>query len=352
MKEKLLLSIIIPAYNAETVIEKTLSSIPRATIFDIQVIVIDDGSTDKTRDIVSQYIYRSGQNIQIITTENMGPADARNTGIDNATGEFVLFLDADDTFDPLIFDTISSALDVAPHVDLLIFGFRIINSSGSIVNTYRHTPLDLTVDTIGQRFSELYQSNLLNQVWNKVYRRTLIQSVRFQDLMYGEDRIFVLDSLKLADNISILDDVLYDYRITGTDSLISKFYPKKLTATLRIDESVRDYAHKVEATSPRDIQIYDYMLLKGIVSCMTNVFAKSCPYEKTARKHAIKEILQNSRVVELANSARLQSLYLNIVVRTLKTGLIMPNYMLAKSIYALNTATPRLFTKIKHVKKA
>ena len=60
MKEKLLLSIIIPAYNAETVIEKTLSSIPHTTIFDIQVIVIDDGSTDKTRDIVSQYIYRSG----------------------------------------------------------------------------------------------------------------------------------------------------------------------------------------------------------------------------------------------------------------------------------------------------
>ena len=92
-------SIIIPAYNAQSYIERAIESALRQTYDDIEIIIINDGSTDKTGEIIEEYSQKH-TNIKVISTDNGGVSRARNIGIDNSSGEYIVFLDADDELLP------------------------------------------------------------------------------------------------------------------------------------------------------------------------------------------------------------------------------------------------------------
>ncbi|MFN3692324.1 MAG: glycosyltransferase family 2 protein, partial [Fervidobacterium sp.] len=93
---KPLVSVIIPAYNVEGYIEKTIESVLNQTYRNLEIIVVNDGSTDKTREIAYNILKNSGVNFKIIDQTNQGVSVARNVGIENASGDYIKFLDGDD----------------------------------------------------------------------------------------------------------------------------------------------------------------------------------------------------------------------------------------------------------------
>lgn len=132
-------SVVIPAYNAAAFIERTLESVLRQTFRSYEVIVVDDGSSDGTHQIVERWLARSGLAGRCIRQTNQKIAAARNAGMKAARGEFIALLDADDLWDPPKLETVMAEFDTRPDVDLICHNER-ITKEGETVRVTRNGP--------------------------------------------------------------------------------------------------------------------------------------------------------------------------------------------------------------------
>ena len=274
----MLISVIIPAYNCEETLSAAVYSVAE-NFKDTEIIIIDDGSTDGTSSVINN-LKNSYSCIVTERINNSGPANARNVGISKASGDFIMFLDSDDTFRKKTFETVSENL--TPDTDLLIFGFS-QNFLGRAEDKIYSLDSPFTTD-------EYYKNNLLNQVWNKAYRRDFLlnNNIIFKEYRYGEDRIFNAEVLKNTPRVKTIPDVLYNYNIDKSVSLISGYIPEKFEACKIINRYYSELC-KDKATT-------DYMFLKNIVSCMTVLFADNCKFTAKEKKAVIKNIITDDDV--------------------------------------------------------
>ncbi|MDY2607826.1 MAG: glycosyltransferase family 2 protein, partial [Lachnospiraceae bacterium] len=205
-----LVSIIVPVYNVEKYLEECLDSILKQTYANIEVIVVDDGSTDNSYAICCKY-HQLDSRIKLVQKKNGGLSSARNAGLDHMTGSYVAFVDSDDTIDQ---NMIEKMIDVIKktNTDIVIGAFeRYDDITGNI---YSREMLDgkwnrLSEDNLGEM---LYVNP---GVWNKLYRAELFQKVTFTDVSLAEDLVFLMDILKEKPRISRIREVLYRYRVRG-----------------------------------------------------------------------------------------------------------------------------------------
>lgn len=343
------LSIIVPVYNVIDLIDATLQCVLTQSFTDFELILVDDGSTDGTYDYLLDYSRRDAR-IRLISQKNAGPAIARNTGIEAANGRYILFLDSDDTLIEDALTTIVEKIDEY-NCDMLIFGFRIINVSGGtdFLYTYPDTYIAEKSD-LSANFGPLYQSNLLNQVWNKVYRADFLKKsgCRFSDYRYGEDRLFVFDLLPRCETICISNACLYNYFIRSKESLVSKFYDKKFEVCNLFDRSVRTFIDDYAITDSDSLQEINYMYLKSILSCETNLFLPSCPYSTKEKKAALKTILTNDQVRSAVARYQPRGFVMNTVVRIFRTESVFWNRWMAWAISFISRHFSTAFIKAKH----
>lgn len=309
----MLLSVIIPAYNCKDTLSAAVFSVAE-NFKDTEIIIIDDGSDDSTASVINNL----KNSYSCIITEritNSGPANARNVGISKASGDFIMFLDSDDTFRKKTFETVTKNL--TDDTDLLIFGFR-QNFLGRAEDKIYSLCSPFTVD-------EYYRNNLLNQVWNKAYRREFLikNSIIFKDYRYGEDRIFNAEVLKSSPRVKTIPDVLYNYNIDKSVSLISGYIPEKFNACKEIN---RYYSLLCE-----DKSTADYMFLKNIVSCMTVLFADNCKLTSKEKKAVIKDIITDDDVKNAMKSKQ-DSTANEIIRNIIKTENVFLNFTFAFSV--------------------
>ena len=202
------ISIILPVYNAEETIERTLKSIESQSCTQYELIIINDGSTDNTEKICLNYL--KNKRIKYISTKNNGVSHARNIGIANASGDYLCFIDDDDEYHQ---DFINTMLETVNKNDLLVCAYEKINVQK---NTHRKVNLndDISSKTLKEQ-TEILQSNLLfNTVWNKLYLKKIIKNndIKFNcDISLGEDYIFNLAYIKNVKTIKYIDEILYYY---------------------------------------------------------------------------------------------------------------------------------------------
>ena len=213
-----ILSIIIPTYNCESYISECLNSVLDDNQDNVEIIVVDDGSTDGTKSILSSYENVYG-NLKILYRPHKGSSGARNTGLDNATGEFVAFLDCDDTMRAgFIREGINL---ISKGADLYIFGIERLYLSGEkeLWNIADHVYADVSdyADEYIRVRKLLIYSNC-----NKFYRRKIIEDnhLRFDEsLSYGEDRLFNFNYLPFAGSVITSSLIMLSYRQRREDSL-------------------------------------------------------------------------------------------------------------------------------------
>ena len=172
--EKLLkVSVIMPAYNSEKYIERSIKSVLSQTHSALELIVVDDGSTDRTPAILRR-LASGDSRLRVVRTENHGPALARNVALEQVAedADFVTFIDADDELLP---DALSYALEPAGSgADLILFGFSIVEADGKEREYHEFDCLVRTQD-MRTAFPRLYKANLLNQVWAKLYSARILR---------------------------------------------------------------------------------------------------------------------------------------------------------------------------------
>jgi glycosyltransferase involved in cell wall biosynthesis len=213
-----LISIIVPCYNAAASIEECLCSVCSQSFEDLEVIVVDDGSTDESAALAEALAAREPR-IRVIRQANGGVSVARNTGLDAARGEFIGFADADDRLLPGALDALFARMNADPAPDIVSSlhrqrdsgeGVRVIRPA--IRRPTKNTSLGLLIEGDG----------VYNAVYNKLYRRALLKgrSIRFQaGLAVGEDALFNLEAYAQADRVVHLPAVTYEYRVHGASAM-------------------------------------------------------------------------------------------------------------------------------------
>lgn len=212
---KVKFSVVVPVYNTEKYLSKCLDSIINQTLNDIEIICVNDGSTDNSLKILKEYSNKDSR-IKIINQKNLGPGSARNKGIDNAQGEYISFVDSDDWVE-LNFLEKTYNICKKNNLDLLIFASSTYNENNKTFdkknNYYNLSGFDSEyVNTI---FSYNDYTDLLFRIptgpVNKVYRKNLLidKDIRFPEDVYYEDNVFFFDVYLQAKRCIILRDFFY-----------------------------------------------------------------------------------------------------------------------------------------------
>ena len=206
-------SIIVPVYNVEQYLARCLESIISQTFKDIEIICVNDGSTDSSAKILEEYAGKD-KRIKIITQTNKGLFSARHTGLKNASGQYVLFVDSDDWIDETLIEKAVSGIKKY-NTDVVVFGAYSVKGHMATKGMY-------SVEKISSKYKEKiltlkdYENDLFclpPTAWNKLYKKELldINNIKFQEIRNGEDQLFYLHMILTAKNIFVLNENLYYY---------------------------------------------------------------------------------------------------------------------------------------------
>lgn len=230
-----LVSIIVPAYQAQNTIRRCLNSLLVQTYHNIEILVIDDGSNDDTSETIRD-IGKLDNRILYFHQNNGGIGSARNLGLAHAQGRYVGFVDSDDYVSPFYISSMVSAIENHDCADMVIcgyatvfpdYGFQLIES-----------PLDGTFsgEDILIRMLRSYDSSRFLVCWNKLFRRDLLTGIPFPESSYGEDARLVEQYYLQCREIVCIHDVLYRYMHTDQgitrSSKVGTYYPKDLSMNL------------------------------------------------------------------------------------------------------------------------
>lgn len=242
-----MLSFIVPVYNAQDYLRQCLDSILAQSYADIEIVLIDDGSTDRSPSICREYAAKDSR-ISVIRQRNAGPSVARNTGLDAAHGEYLAFVDADDMLHPLFAETL---MDIIGDGDIACCMFlRARECAWPKHQNHKVLRLD------PQKAIEigLYQHLMINSACCKIYHRSIFENLRFTPGILYEDldifyRAFEMASTKIA----ISMQKLYFYR-DNQSSIINTFTPQRLlvlAVTNRMDRYFQDEPRLLKAARDR-----------------------------------------------------------------------------------------------------
>lgn len=206
-------SVIIPAWNAEKTLENCLRSVMCQTFRDMEIVVVDDGSTDGTWALL-QRLKREDPRICAIRQANGGVSAARNTGLAAATGKYIRFVDADDVLPP---EAMAELLSTAENQgsDLVLAAYTEVVGALRRVRSLAPGQITLAMDAFLPLMNRRSNSFYYGVLWNKLFRADLIckGQVRFVGgLNWGEDFVFVCDYLAGAEKISYTEAAVYDYQ--------------------------------------------------------------------------------------------------------------------------------------------
>ena len=232
-----LISVIIPAYNVEKYILKCLESIIKQTYSNIEIILVDDGSTDKTAEICDEYAKKDDR-IKVIHTENRGVSEARNKGLENVKGDWITFVDSDDWIEEnfcevLLKKTKDYDADIAlcGYKRATANSYEIINTSGrdEVINRQKYIEKTLNPQT-GYGFCHM-----------KLIKKTIIKNIRFKKGMtVGEDALFNLMISKNIKKAIFVKVALYNYRM-NLNSVVKKFDENYANKYLKSMQIIQEY---------------------------------------------------------------------------------------------------------------
>jgi len=203
-----LISVVVPIYNVEQYLEKCINSIRNQTYKNLEIILVNDGSTDNCGTICDQYASIDSR-IKVIHKKNGGLSDARNKGIDIAKGDFLAFIDSDDTVMSEMMEKLYKRIET-DQSDMAFCGYLRINQDGIIVESV--TLPDMTLSGFDALKTSYANKGVLYTVaWNKLYKRKLFETIRYPLGKYHEDEFTTYRVIDQCETISIINDALYLY---------------------------------------------------------------------------------------------------------------------------------------------
>lgn len=239
VENDVLVSLIIPAYNCEKYINRSLESVLNQAHSNLQIIVIDDGSTDSTGEICD-CVANHDSRVEVVHKKNEGVSVARNCGLDRAKGKYVAFVDADDVID---FEYISTMLSAAEQYECGIVTCQamVVNQNGMMRSNMKSGKVQVV------KISEYdFMKNWSHAtVWGALFSRQLLNGLTFdKELFVGEDSLFFASALIRCESVVHIFDELYFYYVYDSSALHGTYDGKKITEIDAWDKIIALVANK------------------------------------------------------------------------------------------------------------
>lgn len=284
------ISVVVPAYNAETTLQRSIESILNQSYSNIEIIIVDDGSEDQTRE-VAQTLREKDDRIRIIHQTNSGVSAARNKGLETATGEYITFLDADDYMESEVYEKMVAEME-RDRLDIVSAAIKEVYNGDviKIRNNPDNCPVISGIRALCNMFS--YQGGIRTVVWDKLYRKECVKEIRFDiNYKFGEDTLFNCQAMLECKRYGQISYVGYTYdhresKATGQrynrDSMCNVSVIEDMQELVDISsvskmDIVKEYLMRYRITIYRqlfqsllrdysDIYIDDYLYLKRCAS--------------------------------------------------------------------------------------
>lgn len=331
-------SIIIPVYNSEEFLETCISSIINQTYNNFEAIFIDDGSTDKSLNILMEN-QKKEKRIKVIHKKNEGVSIARNCGLDIVNNEYIMFVDSDDVLDINALKYYNDIINKNKNIDffqtsLLHFEHEVYNEYSGISEERILSDNERTAATNKLLMGDTRMIDF--QVFPgpvcKIYKKEILENyhIRFNEnfFMY-EDGIFNIEYLLKCKSILCSNHVTYYYR-TNFNSITHSYNPRYASQRLIMIE----YIKRIIAENNLDIKFYYIFIYQSIIDILSfNVFSKNVKMKNSERKEKFiklrnNEIINNSFVLEYINDMTLKK-------KVLITLFKHKQFLLLKFIYSL-----------------
>jgi len=262
------LSIIVPVYNVRPYLSACLDSLVNQTIDDYEIILVDDGSTDGSADIIKDYAGRYPELISFMRVENGGQGRARNFGIDIAKGDYLGFIDSDDYIEPDMYEALAGAVEKS-GADIAVGGVWVEDEYGG-----KYSRHEIGKDSVWTRDEALIELNSFGRIgistWDKLYKKELFRELRFPPVLY-EDNFIMYKLFAECERVANVSKPLYHYiqragsisRNSGEVSLLPleayrqqlTFFREKFPEIVYAAETAYVFAH---------IAIYNLYARKGL----------------------------------------------------------------------------------------
>lgn len=229
----LLISIVVPVYKVELYLARCVVSLLNQTYQNIEIILVDDGSPDRCGEICDEYANKDSR-IVVLHKNNGGLSDARNKGLDIATGDYVMFVDSDDWIEKDTCETVASIVG-SLDVDIVSFGIQLVDDNKIIeIQKIEAAKIITSKQAVFAMIYKQKQQGLLNYVCNKAFRKELFCDIRFPVGLLFEDQDVTYKLMHKAKAIYVCDKVFYNY-YQRDGSIMSGFYaPKALHDRIEI----------------------------------------------------------------------------------------------------------------------
>ena len=205
-----LVTIIIPVYKAERYLSDCLDSIINQSYSNLEIVLVDDGSPDHSPEICDEYALKDPR-VRVLHQTNSGVSIARNKGIEEANGEFIMFVDADDWLDT---DYVATLVNYSCGFDLVVSSFREEVERSNHQRKYKKILSDEEINTQERILTDCVNSQIYTYtIWGKLYKKNLVDSIRFKQFSYSEDAMFCREVLAKCSSIKLLKNEGYHYRI-------------------------------------------------------------------------------------------------------------------------------------------
>jgi len=256
---KIILSIILPVYNVEEYLEKSLDSILNQSYKEYEFIIVDDGSKDNSLGIIKRYSSKF-KNFKFISQDNKGVSAARNIALENAEGEYILFVDSDDFLEKdMIEKIISTALNT--KADIVISNYYLFYDENNYIKFIKDMPKFHLYESF-EIIDMILNNKIQGQLWNKLFKSTLLKNndFFFEEGRYIQDIFPVFKVVNKSNKIAYIDEGLYFYRQRETSTVHKK--NKKLT---------EDYYHAMKSIityieeNNINVNKYSLRIFKGYV---------------------------------------------------------------------------------------
>lgn len=294
MNNKDKITIIVPAFNSEEYIDDCISSLLIQSYNNLEIIIVDDGSTDNTRKIIEEYSNRDGR-ILLYKQTNKGVSNARNKGLFHCSGEFVCFVDSDDTIDRDYCKTLISYMD--EDIDVVVCGVNI-----SFNDSFKeHIPSFGKVTGEVACLNTLESKNLQGFIWNKLFRTSIfrLNNIVFPEGLIYEDLLVCYKYCRSANYVQYIDKSLYNYRRREGSLCTNYNTPSRMGSLVEIIKLIDEITPRNEAYSkPYLFFLYNSLLrlnkcyIRSNYENSKNIF-KECAEFIIKRIQTLEELIGN-----------------------------------------------------------
>ncbi|MDG3581735.1 glycosyltransferase family 2 protein [Galbibacter pacificus] len=299
-------TIVMPVYKVEKYIERCILSVLGQTYTNFELLIVDDGSPDKSREIAKGYAKKDDR-VTILSKPNGGLSDARNYGIDRAKGDYLYFIDSDDWIENNLLETIVHKITVSP-ADIYVFGYFLDTETdnGKLLQqqkiAYKNAHFLRTLTSPPELSAELL--NLLGYAWNKVYSKKIIDTynLRFdKGISLVEDMLFNSRAYCKASAVIIIKEHLYHYINRNVETLIKTYHKDSFDLILKKHKAIEAFLNNWNYTEAAVNKALAHNLVLGIQYCINNLLLYENNLTASEKKMYIDQMFQNTETKKYIN---------------------------------------------------